>query len=113
MPSMKTLSAILSLYFLVLSVMPCADPEASESLQKEGAIAVVTQQSVPCGDHEHDDTESCSPLCFCRAVPIHIESPKFELVHIVASLALDKHNSVYKELFCDAPTNPPFHPPKV
>ncbi|HET8735645.1 MAG TPA: DUF6660 family protein [Pricia sp.] len=62
---MKLITVILSIYFLALNFMPCAD-----SGSKDGDCQVV---SVIGHDADHDqDCQQCSPFCQCHCCHSHV-----------------------------------------
>lgn len=63
---MKIFVVIFSFYFLALNLVPCED---NELLCNEDT----TETSKDCeADHEHHETEHCSPLCLCHCCHIHV-----------------------------------------
>jgi len=62
---MKLLAAILSIYILVLTALPCIDEPEDHSVQKN----VITQNSTD--NHQHEENH-CSPFCTCQccATPV-------------------------------------------
>lgn len=54
---MRILNFILSIIFLVLSCMPCADKEQVVSFDKV---------NVNNSSKHHHDNDACSPLCICN-----------------------------------------------
>ncbi|MFV8326943.1 DUF6660 family protein [Flavobacterium sp. ZS1P14] len=54
---MKLTNTILSIIFLILSCMPCADKEQIGSFEK----VTVNNSS-----KQHNDKDACSPLCVCN-----------------------------------------------
>ena len=62
---MKQLAILISLYFLALTVMPCADNEKVSKTHAE------YHQSTD--GHEHNENEDfCSPLCVCNCCRTNI-----------------------------------------
>ena len=55
---MKALACILSLYILVLTVMPCNDVPTDSAMHKTELAQLNTV-------HEYADTDLCSPFCDC------------------------------------------------
>ncbi|WP_194526197.1 DUF6660 family protein [Zobellia roscoffensis] len=67
---MKSLTLILSLYFLALNVMPCSDAEPVSGDE----VAVISDS----GDgHGHTDNDLCSPFCQCHCC--HTHTVNFEI----------------------------------
>ncbi|WP_348651435.1 DUF6660 family protein [Flavobacterium sp. IMCC34518] len=54
---MKWTSSILSVLFILLSCLPCADIEGNNSMH-----TVVEKSS----SNHNQDNDSCSPFCFCN-----------------------------------------------
>lgn len=65
---MKCLAVILSLYFAVLAVQPCADdqPEVARSYMEMAAA----------DGHEHA-SDLCSPFCSCACCGVHVLGQEF------------------------------------
>ena len=62
------LAAILSLFFLMLSVLPCSDKAPAENLKLE---------QVSTGDCDSPETgDLCSPFCHCQCCNMHYISFK-------------------------------------
>ena len=61
--SLKMLAAILSLFFLMLSVLPCSDKAPGEKLKLEQVAAS------DCDNPEAGDL--CSPFCHCQCCSMH------------------------------------------
>jgi hypothetical protein len=62
---MKLFATILSVYFLVLTAIPCMDEPEDRSVQKS-EISPKTSES------HHNDIDHCSPFCTCNccATPV-------------------------------------------
>ncbi|MCF7561605.1 hypothetical protein L3X39_13240 [Sabulilitoribacter multivorans] len=77
---MKLLAFILSLYIFALNLAPCEDNAALDN-------EVKTEISQAIGDdHQHQDSDLCSPFCICQCC--HINATHFKFVNI-------KFNTIY------------------
>lgn len=73
---MKWISTILSIMFLLLSFLPCADMEAND----------FSQTLVEKSSSEHNqDYDACSPFCICNCCSSHV----FAFDTTICSLDLD------------------------
>ncbi|WP_312394097.1 DUF6660 family protein [Chryseobacterium sp.] len=70
---MNILRLLLTIYFLVLSLMPCGDVHAQSPTVDE--VLRVTFQT---DNHSKDKTDVCSPLCSCNCCQITVASFKVE-----------------------------------
>jgi len=68
---MKHLSGILSLYLLVIALLPCVD----EGFSSEELLG--QQSELIDSEHEHDEStkDHCSPFCACSCCQITIRPP--------------------------------------
>lgn len=71
---MKNLAFILSIYIFALNLAPCADYAVSDN-----DVKTEISQSVQ-DDHQHPESDSCSPFCICQCC--HINATHFKLVSI-------------------------------
>lgn len=62
---MKFLGFILSIYIFGLNLVPCEDNAAFGNEFK-------TEISQALDDHQHQDTDLCSPFCYCHCCHIHV-----------------------------------------
>ena len=74
---MKYSAFILSIYIFALNLAPCADYIASDDNTK-----TEISQSMD-DDHQHQDSDVCSPFCICQCC--HINATDFQF----ADLKLD------------------------
>lgn len=72
--TMKFLAFILSIYIFALNLTPCEDNEVPDN-------DVKTEISQSHGDdHQHQDSDLCSPFCICQCC--HINATHFKIVNI-------------------------------
>ncbi|MEQ9438454.1 MAG: hypothetical protein RIG62_05380 [Cyclobacteriaceae bacterium] len=91
---MKITCYILSLYFLALTGIACADTIPPDNTK--GSITVIDANSGN-QDHDHSDGwDGCSPLCICHCCHIH-----FFLAPEVQLGCPDKLPIVYTSFFQD------------
>lgn len=79
---MKVLAVILSIYFLGLNVVPCSDTAPT---QDDTQTEVVSTQDI---DHEHQDSDDCTPFCQCHCCHVHtldIRTAAFEPIDLAIS----------------------------
>jgi hypothetical protein len=74
---MKYLAFILSVYLLVLNLVPCEDYAVADN-----EVNTEISQSIDV-DHQHQGTDICSPFCICQCC--HISATHFK----IADLKLD------------------------
>lgn len=75
LPSMKYLAVILSIYIFALNVAPCTDYDASD----DNAKTEISQANGD--DHQHQDSDGCSPFCICQCCQIsaiYFDAPHLE-----------------------------------
>ena len=101
---MKQVAIFFALYFLALTIMPCADNE------KVSETYVEYHQSTD--DHDHNEHEDfCSPLCVCNCCQTNITIT--QLFSFVPELKLKKQ---FIDTYRDEHSNSFFHiwqPPKI
>ena len=68
---MKFLTIILSLYLFALNLAPCADYDALGNDIKTEVSQLVDN------DHQHQDSDLCSPFCICQCC--HISTIPFDI----------------------------------
>lgn len=62
---MKALSSLLSIYILVLTLMPCDDVTSNSTSSYEELTEISSYEKIQFNaTHEHED--HCSPLCLCN-----------------------------------------------
>lgn len=76
----KFLSAILSIYFLALTVMPCADQQL---IPIRGELAHTHNEADHSGHDHSSDEDLCSPFCVCQCC--HTDVVYFEKLELVAA----------------------------
>ena len=63
---MKFLAFILSIYIFALNLAPCVDNDAFDN-------EINTEISQAIGDdHQHQDSDLCSPFCICQCCHINV-----------------------------------------
>lgn len=72
---MNLIRIFLSIYFVVLSIMPCNDIGNNLSSKDSFTNAIETEHS---GSKTNDDI--CSPLCFCNCCQISITAFEFKSI---------------------------------
>ena len=71
---MKFLAFILSMYLFALNLAPCADYVASDDDAKTEISQAIDS------DHQHPDSDLCSPFCICQCC--HINATYFKFVDL-------------------------------
>lgn len=61
---MKHLAFILSIYIFALNLTPCADYDVSDNDVKTEISQAMNN------DHQHQDSDLCSPFCICQCCHI-------------------------------------------
>lgn len=89
--TMKLITFIVSLYFIVLSALPCVDIES-------GSLAHSEQ-----GTHSHDkDNDLCSPFCICNCCGHftlnYAPAITFEIIQVPFE-QITTQNSIYTSVF--------------
>lgn len=74
---MKFLAFILSIYIFTLNFAPCVDNCAPDN-----EIKTEISQAID-DDHQHQETDLCSPFCTCQCCQIH--ATYFEVVVYTAN----------------------------
>jgi len=77
---MKHIAFLLSIYIFTLNLAPCADFIVSDN----DAQTEITQ--IAHDDHQHQESDSCSPFCICQCCHINATHLKFVSVQINTSL---------------------------
>ena len=68
---MKFIALILSIYILTLNLVPCEDSVVIDNKTQ-------TEISQPAGDdHQHQDSDFCSPFCICQCCHINVIQYQF------------------------------------
>jgi hypothetical protein len=62
---MKHLAFILSIYIFGLNLAPCADYIPTDNIDAETEISQAIDS-----DHQHQDSDLCSPFCICQCCHI-------------------------------------------
>ncbi|TDP03328.1 DUF6660 family protein [Flavobacterium sp. 245] len=104
---MKWIAALLSIYLMALSNMPCADMEVNSAMHK-------TAQFSSEENHSHDkDNDLCSPFCVCNCCGAQVLSYQpsitFEFSKSCSKIAvaLPTYNSVFISDFYGSIWQPP------
>ncbi|MDQ6469713.1 hypothetical protein RB619_03575 [Flavobacterium sp. LHD-80] len=104
---MKWIAALLSIYLMALSNMPCADMEVDSVMHK-------TAQFSSEANHSHDkDNDLCSPFCACNccgAQVLSYQAPlsfEFSKTFNQISIQLPNYNSVFASNFYGSIWQPP------
>ncbi|MFV0573641.1 MAG: DUF6660 family protein [Xanthomarina gelatinilytica] len=63
---MKVLTLILSIYIFALNLVPCEDNGISNNEVKTEITQALDN------DHQHENTDLCSPFCQCHCCHIHV-----------------------------------------
>lgn len=83
---MKTTTLILSLYVLLLAVMPCPCEQAYMLCRDAAAV-----ETVDCGcGHEPQDTDLCTPFCVvsqCMHTPVALMDHSVRVLPVVVFLS--------------------------
>ena len=102
---MRYIAVILSLYVLILTVIPCVD-------HHDGCDGAKTEQLSSAGGCHHGDIDQCSPFCTCNCC----SSPKIQQeIHIDFTSWQFKLScpAVYTVLKVTAPVTPIWQPPRI
>lgn len=67
---MRYLTFILSIYIFALNLAPCADIDVSDNDAKTEISQAMDN------DHQHQDSDLCSPFCICQCC--HINATYFQ-----------------------------------
>lgn len=68
--TMKHLAFILSIYVFTLNLAPCSDYVTTDN-----DVKTVISQAID--DHQHQDSDLCSPFCICQCCHINATYTKF------------------------------------
>jgi len=103
---LKITNTILSIIFLLLSCLPCADKEQDVSFEK----VTVSNNS-----KQHHDNDSCSPLCVCNCCGC--QGFAFNAVHTYIpfpdKLVIDKKIPEYKSVLTSNFFGSIWQPPQI
>lgn len=103
---MKYLAFIFSIYIFALNLVPCADYVLSDDDAKTEISQTVDN------NHQHQDSDLCSPFCQCHCCHIHatyFNTAENTLVSNDISTEIFSHfDSLGKEI-----SNPILQPPRV
>ncbi|MET2995102.1 DUF6660 family protein [Flavobacterium columnare] len=108
---MRLLYIILSVYFLILSGLPCLD-----MIEDERSMAQSITTNLQDKNHSHTDDDLCSPFCVCNCcgtqilVYQSIISYDFETFSIINT---KNKESLYKSVFYTNFYNSIWQPPKI
>ncbi len=78
--TMKFLAFILSIYILALNLTPCADYSVPDD-----EVKIEISQAIG-DDHQHQDSDLCSPFCSCQCC--HINATHFKIADIELDIKL-------------------------
>jgi hypothetical protein len=101
----KWTSIILSIVFLLLSCVPCADKDGDDSTQ------TLVQKSI--SDHHNQDNDACSPFCTCgccssQVFAFDITTYNFDLVVIkIVENKIPEYKSILTSNFYGSIWQPP------
>jgi hypothetical protein len=102
---MKHIACILSIYLLVLTLMPCMDVHAHDSLLKEEINQTTT-------DNRHHDFDQCSPFCTCDCCATHVIR-KENVIHFDFAPIPQKCVTEYASNYVSSTYASIWHPPKI
>ena len=68
---MKFLTFILSIYIFALNLAPCEDIGVFDNETKTEISSAIAD------DHQHQDSDTCSPFCSCQCCHTHATHFKF------------------------------------
>ncbi|WP_418645780.1 DUF6660 family protein [Tenacibaculum insulae] len=103
---MKFLAFILSIYIFALNLAPCADFDVSDNDVKTEISQAMDN------DHQHQDSDLCSPFCICQCC--HINATYFQFSYIkyeitfISTQDFFYHNGIEKDF-----TTSILQPPRV
>jgi hypothetical protein len=103
----KWTSTILSIVFLLLSCLPCADKEGSGSLQ-----TVVEKSS----SEHNQDNDACSPFCICNCCSSQVftfDNTICTLDFIVIEKIVENKIPEYKSVFASNFFGSIWQPPQI
>ncbi|MGJ8550193.1 DUF6660 family protein [Winogradskyella wichelsiae] len=69
---MKHLALLLSIYIFALNLTPCSDYITTGNTDATTEISQVTGD-----DHQHQESDSCSPFCICQCCHVNATNLKF------------------------------------
>lgn len=103
---MKYLAFILSIYIFALNIAPCSDYVGSDDNAKTEISQALDS------DHQHQDSELCSPFCICQCCHINATSIQFAnfkiAINIISTQDFLYLNGTERDF-----TTSLFQPPKV
>ena len=76
---MKFLAFILSIYIFSLNIAPCADYVSTDDAKTEISQAIDS-------DHQHQDSDLCSPFCICQCC--HISATYLQFANLKLDITL-------------------------
>lgn len=104
---LKSIGFILAIYILALNFAPCEDNH--ESIDSATASIELMDSE---GDHEHSDSDLCSPFCQCNCCQIYVTQHNLADFNIIC-------NEISTEIFLHSDslgkdiTDPLLHPPRI
>ncbi|WP_084273485.1 DUF6660 family protein [Maribacter antarcticus] len=102
---MKLFTVILSIYFLVLNLVPCGD---TDNVDDDSQVVSIMDYD---GDHDQD-CELCSPFCQCHCC--HVHTVDFGITNFVPlQPAISKENFVHFDGHGKDISHSLFQPPRV
>lgn len=100
---MRLLAAILSLYFLGLSIMPCMDAERTT------AEVVVSQSQWEQAPHQDD----CSPFCICNCCGVAVSKLNAAPITLSFPIASGEKIAFSPTFYTDDRYSDIWQPPKI
>ncbi|WP_317126130.1 DUF6660 family protein [Flavobacterium nackdongense] len=103
---MKFTNFILSIIFLLLSCLPCADMEHDTSYNK----VTISNES----NHTHDN-DSCSPLCICNCCGCQsfVYNAIYHYNFVSVKIIIDKKVPEYKSILASNFFGSIWQPPQI
>jgi len=99
----KAIATILSVLFLMLSMLPCADDEVNDN----GLAEIHIQHQ-----HEHTDAELCSPFCQCLCCVTNVVT-NYNLVNPSLLVHQQLAQVIYFDILGKDIVDSLLHPPQV
>ncbi|MEN5086028.1 DUF6660 family protein [Sphingobacterium faecium] len=103
---MKIFVYILSLYFIALTMVPCADHVQESSF-------VHTTQSKDIHHSEEEHVDYCSPFCICACCSTVLNIADNTIFSFVTVLLQSKDEIAYDSIFYSFDYSSIWHPPQL
>ncbi|WP_146171078.1 DUF6660 family protein [Sphingobacterium faecium] len=103
---MKIFVYILSLYFIALTMVPCADHE-----QESSAVQTAEYKDIHHNEEEHVDY--CSPFCICSCCSTVLNIEHNTMISFVTVLLHSKDEIAYESTFYSFDYSSIWHPPQL